>query len=154
MAKENFQFTKGEDLVKTYESELAPRNFCSNCGSSIYDDLGEVYFVAAGLMGDLDMEPSFHQLVAYKASWHQIGDDAPQYAELPPAEREPASGYFGPATFDSRRASSLRFISMADVTSLHARRLSVRPVRRSKNAKNSSRGSSCRHARFRPSTHS
>ena len=48
-----------------------------------YDDLGAVYFVAAGLMPDLDLEPSFHQQVAYKASWHKIGDDAPQYAELP-----------------------------------------------------------------------
>ena len=48
VAKENFKVTKGEELVKTYESELAPRNFCSNCGSSIFDDLGEVYFVAAG----------------------------------------------------------------------------------------------------------
>jgi len=85
VAPENLEFTKGEDLVKTYESELAPRNFCSNCGSSIYDDLGEVYFVAAGLMGDLDMKPAFHQQVAYKASWHQIGDDAPQYDEMPPA---------------------------------------------------------------------
>ena len=84
VAKDNFQFTKGEDLVKTYTSELAPRNFCSNCGSSIYDDLGAVYFVAAGPMADLDMEPSFHQLVAYKASWHEIGDNAPQYDELPP----------------------------------------------------------------------
>ena len=85
VAKENFAFTKGEDLVTTYESELAPRNFCSNCGSSLYDDLGEVYFVAAGLMQELDLEPSFHQQVAYKASWHQIGDDAPQHAEMPPA---------------------------------------------------------------------
>ena len=57
VAPENFQFTKGQDLVKTYESHLAPRNFCSNCGSSLYDDLGAVYFVAAGLMGDLDMQP-------------------------------------------------------------------------------------------------
>ena len=84
VAKENFEFTKGDELVKTYESHLAPRNFCSNCGSSIYDDLGAVYFVAAGLMGDLDMTPSFHQQVAYKASWHQIGDDAQQFAEMPP----------------------------------------------------------------------
>ncbi len=84
VAKENFRYTKGEDLVTRYESELAPRNFCSKCGSSLYDDLGEVYFVAAGLMGDLDMEPSFHQQVAYKASWHQIGDDAEQFAEMPP----------------------------------------------------------------------
>jgi hypothetical protein len=41
-------------------------------------------FVAAGLMPDLDLRPSFHQQVAYKASWHEIGDDAPQYAEMPP----------------------------------------------------------------------
>ena len=30
------------------------------------------------------MEPSFHQQVAYKAS-PQIGDDAPQFDEMPPA---------------------------------------------------------------------
>jgi len=81
VAKENFQFTKGEDLVSTYESEFAPRNFCSNCGSSIYDDLGANYFVAAGLMRDLDLTPSFHLQVAYKANWHEIGDDATQYQE-------------------------------------------------------------------------
>ena len=51
----------------------------------LYDDLGDVYFVAAGLMRDLDLEPSFHQQVAYKARWHQIGDDAPQFDEMPPA---------------------------------------------------------------------
>ena len=85
VAKENFNVTKGAELVKTYESELAPRNFCSSCGSSIFDDLGAVYFVAAGLISALDMKPSFHQQVAYKASWHEIGDDAPQYPENAPA---------------------------------------------------------------------
>ena len=82
---ENFTVTKGEDLVKRFESEFAPRHFCSNCGSSLYDDLGEKYFVAAGLMRDLDLEPSFHLQVAYKADWDQIGGDAPQFAENPPA---------------------------------------------------------------------
>jgi hypothetical protein len=85
VAEENFSFLEGEELVSTYESEFAPRNFCSNCGSSIYDDLGGKYFVAAGLMRELDLEPSFHLQVAYKAPWHQIGDAAPQYAEAPPA---------------------------------------------------------------------
>ena len=84
VAKENFQFTKGEDLVRTFESEFAPRNFCGTCGSSLYDDLGENYYVAAGLMRELDMEPSFHLQVAYKAPWHEIGGDAPQFAENPP----------------------------------------------------------------------
>ena len=85
VARENFQFTKGEELVSRYESEFAPRNFCSNCGASIYDDLGDDFFVAAGLMRELDLEPSFHMNVAYKASWHQIGDTAPQFAEAPPS---------------------------------------------------------------------
>jgi hypothetical protein len=79
---DNFKVTKGEDLVRRYESEgFAPRVFCSNCGSSLYDDGGEKYFVAAGLMPDLKLEPSFHLQVAYKASWHEIGGDAPQFAE-------------------------------------------------------------------------
>jgi hypothetical protein len=64
-AEENFKFTKGEDLVKRYESEFVPHNFCSNCGSSLYDDLGGKYFVAAGLMRDLELEPSFHLQVGY-----------------------------------------------------------------------------------------
>ncbi|MGD9736428.1 MAG: GFA family protein [Solirubrobacterales bacterium] len=85
VAADNFHFTRGEDLVSTYESDFAPRNFCSNCGSSIYDDLGGKYFVAAGLMRELDLEPAFHLQVAYKAPWHEIGDSAPQYAENPPA---------------------------------------------------------------------
>ena len=80
----NFEITKGADLVGRYESELAPRHFCSNCGSSLYDDLGEKYFVAAGLMRDLKLEPSFHMQVAYKADWDQIGGDAPQFPENPP----------------------------------------------------------------------
>ena len=85
VAKENFRSTSGGDLVTRYESEFAPRNFCSNCGSSLYDDLGENYFVAAGLMRELALEPSFHLQVAYKANWHEIGDDATQFAENAPA---------------------------------------------------------------------
>ena len=56
--KNNFRFTSGDDLVRRYESEFAPRHFCGNCGSSLYDDLGEKYFVAAGLMRELDLNPA------------------------------------------------------------------------------------------------
>lgn len=83
--RNNFNVTKGQDLVTRYESEFAPRHFCGNCGSSLYDDLGEKYFVAAGLMRELDLQPSFHLQVAFKAAWEAIGDDAPQFAEGPPA---------------------------------------------------------------------
>jgi hypothetical protein len=83
--KDNFRFTNGDDLVRRYESEFAPRHFCGNCGSSLYDDLGDNYYVAAGLMRELDLQPSFHLQVAYKAGWETIGDDAPQYPENAPA---------------------------------------------------------------------
>jgi hypothetical protein len=83
--KDNFKVTKGDDLVKHYLSEFAPRQFCGNCGSSLYDDLGEKYYVAAGLMRELDLQPSFHLQVAFKAPWEKIGDDAPQFAENPSA---------------------------------------------------------------------
>jgi hypothetical protein len=83
--RNNFRFTKGDDLVRRYESEFAPRHFCGNCGSSLYDDLGENFFVAAGLMRELDLQPSFHMQVAYKAPWETIGGDAPQYDENPPS---------------------------------------------------------------------
>lgn len=81
----NFNVTKGSELVKHFESEFAPRQFCSNCGSALYDDLGEKYYVAAGLMRELDLQPEFHLQVAFKAPWEIIGDDAPQFDENPPA---------------------------------------------------------------------
>lgn len=83
--KSNFAVTKGAELVRSYKSDFAPRQFCNNCGSSLYDDLGEKYYVAAGLMRGLDLEPSFHLQVAFKAPWERIGDDAPQFDENPPA---------------------------------------------------------------------
>ena len=80
--RDNFKVTKGQDLVKSYTTPgFAPRLFCSNCGSSLYDDGGEKYFVAAGPMRELALTPSFHLQVASKPRWHEIGGDAPQFAE-------------------------------------------------------------------------
>jgi hypothetical protein len=81
VAKENFRVTSGEQLVKRYESEPAPRNFCSNCGSSLHDDLGAVYFVAAGLMPDLDLRPSFHQQVT-RGGVRAVTPAGPQSANI------------------------------------------------------------------------
>jgi len=81
----NFTVKSGAESIKRYESEFAPRQFCATCGSSLFDDLGEKYYVAAGLMRELDLTPQFHLQVAFKAPWEVIGDDAPQYDENPPA---------------------------------------------------------------------
>ena len=45
-----------------------------------YDDLGEKYFVAAGLMRELELEPGFHD-GREQSHWDTIGEDAPQYPE-------------------------------------------------------------------------
>ncbi len=69
-----------------YESEFAPRHFCSHRGSIVDVDPGAgAHFVAAGLMRELDLSPSFHLQVAYKAPWESIGDGAPRFDENPRA---------------------------------------------------------------------
>jgi hypothetical protein len=83
--QEHLPVYQRDELARRYESEFAPRHFCGDCGSSLYDDLGAKYYVAAGLMRELDLQPSFHLQVAYKAGWETIGDDAPQYAENAPS---------------------------------------------------------------------
>ena len=82
VAAENFTVTKGEDLMKRYQEEgFSDRYFCSHCGSSVYGDGGAKYYVGAGLLRDVELRPAFHLQVANKAPWHEIGDDAPQFAE-------------------------------------------------------------------------
>jgi len=46
---------------------------------------GEKYCVGADSLRDVKMKPSFHIQVAYKAPWDEIGGNAPQYPEWPPA---------------------------------------------------------------------
>jgi len=82
----NFKLTKGQSMLKTFhEPEFAARHFCSNCGSGIYVDGGEKFYIAAGLIKNLTMKPAFHIQVAYKASWDEIGGNAPQFPEWPPS---------------------------------------------------------------------
>jgi hypothetical protein len=73
---------RGQDLVKTYESHLAPRVLQQLRIQPLRRS--HAVYCGRGSDADLDLRPSFHQQVAYKASWHEIGDDAPQFAEMPP----------------------------------------------------------------------
>ncbi len=85
VAPANFRVTGGKDLMKRYsETKFADRHFCGNCGSGIYTDGGERYYVAAGVLRDLKMKTAFHIQVAYKAPWDEIAGNAPQFPEWPP----------------------------------------------------------------------
>ena len=82
VAPENFKVTKGQDLLTRYQEEgFSDRYFCSQCGSNVYADGGEKYYVGAGVLQDMTLEPAFHVQVAFKAPWHEIGGSAPQFPE-------------------------------------------------------------------------
>ena len=83
-----FRVLQGEDMVKTYKSEgFADRMFCSACGSSLYCKGQDKVLLEAGTLdGDPGVRPQVHIQVAYKAPWHEIADDLPQFPELPPTE--------------------------------------------------------------------
>jgi hypothetical protein len=85
-AAKDFEVKKGKELMKTYhEDGFADRAFCSHCGSGIFADGGEKYYIGAGGLKDVKLKPAFHIQVAYKAPWDEIGGSAPQFPEWPPS---------------------------------------------------------------------
>ncbi|CAA0111736.1 Uncharacterised protein [Halioglobus japonicus] len=82
-----FSWTRGQDLLTTYESEpgfgLA---FCSRCGSTLcglHND--QVHGITLGCLNeDPHIEIGRHIFVASKASWEVIPDSVVQYAENSP----------------------------------------------------------------------
>jgi hypothetical protein len=85
VAATNFKVTKGEELMRKFSEEgFSGICFCANCGSSLYADGGEKYYVSAGALRDVTLELTYHMMVAYKAPWDVISGTAPQFPEWPP----------------------------------------------------------------------
>ena len=82
----NFKVTKGQESLKRYhEDGFVDRYFCGHCGSAVYADGGKKYYVGAGGLRDVKLKTAFHMQVAHKAPWDEIGGNAPQFSEWPPA---------------------------------------------------------------------
>ncbi len=99
VSTEHFVIVAGEDQLSALESSTRSgkyRVFCQQCGSPIIsrmDSVPDVVRVRAGTIDEPLDEPldqpreqkiAHHQFVAFKASWYEISDDAPQYDEYPP----------------------------------------------------------------------
>jgi hypothetical protein len=85
----NLEQTAGQDLLKRYrEDGFSDRFFCAECGSSVFAGGPDTFYVNAGALEDPLLEVACHIQVANKAAWHEIGGDAPQYAEMPHATSE------------------------------------------------------------------
>ena len=97
--KADFRWISGESEVRDHQTSPGfHRGFCGQCGSPVVNwnsELAEAsrnnparletYGIAvASLDGDPGVRPGFHCFVAFKAPWHDITDDLPQYEGYPP----------------------------------------------------------------------
>lgn len=89
VSKSLFKITKGEQYLKSYRTEENfERVFCSECGSQLYSIRPALIDTIRLRLGSIDSPiegmVSAHIFASSKASWHDIGDDAPQYEERRP----------------------------------------------------------------------
>jgi len=88
---ENFDFTRGEELVAHYQVPEAQRfanAFCTRCGGKaprVASAAGVVVVPTGTLDTDPQLRPLANIFVASKAPWFDITDGLPQYPELPPS---------------------------------------------------------------------
>ncbi len=87
---DQFRWTRGEENVVDYQLPEAARfgtAFCAECGGStprVSRERGAVVVPAGALDTDPGMTPMAHIFVGSKASWFDIADTIPQFAQMPP----------------------------------------------------------------------
>ena len=93
MRAERFRWTHGSDLIRTYRLP-PPRtyetDFCTRCGSltpTVSPEVGLAFIPAGSIDTPLRPLPGVHIHVRSKARWHEIGDTAQQFDEMPPPDR-------------------------------------------------------------------
>jgi len=86
VAKDDFNFTSGEDNLSHYpSSETQTKSFCKTCGSPIMSRNTASPENIRIRLGTIESEirelPEAHIFVASKANWEEICDNLPQYDE-------------------------------------------------------------------------
>ena len=86
--RENFKWTNGEALLKTYQqNESSNRMFCSTCGScvvSFHDLAPEYLYLSLGCLDSHDnIDIEYQQFTASKAKWVKLDPGIDQYEEYP-----------------------------------------------------------------------
>lgn len=89
--RDSFAWTKGEDVVASYESTPGKRRFfCPRCGSHLiaaWNDAPNVIVRVGSLDTDPGRGPVVHIWTSHRAPWHQITDAIPQLPEGAPPPR-------------------------------------------------------------------
>jgi hypothetical protein len=84
---EKFNVNQGDALVvKEGETTDGYRAVCSKCNAHMFSvlmDRKRIHVNLGALKNEPSRKPDHHIYVASKASWYEIQDELPQYAELP-----------------------------------------------------------------------
>ena len=88
VASRDFRFTRGEALVRWFESSPGTqRGFCSVCGSPLLSrfdaDPSSLGLPLGALDDDPLVRPALHVFVGSRAPWHTITDALPQFDTVP-----------------------------------------------------------------------
>ncbi len=90
--KEDLKWIQGRDNIQVF-APTAPykysRCFCKTCGTSLGEILSaeDSFPIAANTLDtDISIKNSFHEFVAEKPAWYEIGDDARQFEGHPVVE--------------------------------------------------------------------
>jgi len=85
VAREHFRWTRGQELLKTFESSPGKRrHFCSSCGSHLiaeWIDRPNVIVRMGSVDTDPGATPSGHIWVSHSVPWLQYGQDLPRFLE-------------------------------------------------------------------------
>lgn len=88
--KENYEITDPENLLSLYDSGLAKRGFCKNCGSSFFftynlkeynKERSQYVFFSRSNIQNLDKIEYQHIYFDCKASWFSINDSLQKISE-------------------------------------------------------------------------
>lgn len=88
---DGFRWKRGQEKVADYKlpgARFFATAFCQRCGAElprVSPERGVVVVPAGSLDSDPDMQPLAHIFVGSKASWFDITDRLPQFAEMPPS---------------------------------------------------------------------
>lgn len=93
VARDDFRWTRGEEVVAAFESTPGKRRFfCPRCGSHLvaaWTDADTVIVRVGSLDDDPGGRPLVHIWVSQRAPWHEINDSLPQFSESAPGAPQP-----------------------------------------------------------------
>lgn len=93
VAKADFKFVSGEDMLTVYEHHSTPghcKYFCKVCGSPVMSTHtakpDNIRIRLGTIASAIEERPQAHIFVTSKANWDEIHDDLPQYEGYMPGQ--------------------------------------------------------------------